>query len=99
MACASAAVAAAVSSGVLVCEARTRVSTTSVSLQVRCLPRALSLNESVRKVHFLPPNRRSFAIASICVFLFGDVSGVRGSDAVRHFSYLLNGLWTSTFFL
>ena len=55
MACASAAVVAAASSGLQLCDASTRTSTSSVSLKaplghVRCSPRALSLNDSVKKV-------------------------------------------------
>jgi hypothetical protein len=56
MACASAAVVAAASSGLQLCDASSRTSTSSVSLKaqalghVRCSPRALSLNDSVKKV-------------------------------------------------
>lgn len=55
MACASAAVVAAASSGLQVCDASSRTSTSSVSLKaplghVRCMPRAFCLNESVKKV-------------------------------------------------
>jgi hypothetical protein len=74
MASASAAAVAAVSSGVRVCDASSRVSTSTVSLKgslghVRCLPRALSLNESVREVRFLSPYRRFFAVALFSMFL------------------------------
>lgn len=55
MACASAAVVAAASSGLQLCDASSRTSTSSVSLKaqalghVRCSPCALSLNDSVKK--------------------------------------------------
>ncbi|XP_024393120.1 protein YCF54, chloroplastic [Physcomitrium patens] len=65
MACASAAAVAAASSALQVCEAGSRSSPSNASLKasvgrVRCPPRALSLDESLKKVQLFGEKQRGF---------------------------------------